>query len=710
MRSYLRSSLSNIRWKRTVTHQSHVLFSTASSKENKSFPQLTLYDSLSNSYKQIPLNVFQKEEPKEGDCPIKPKGIAWYTCGPTTYDSAHLGHARTYVALDIIQRCLLYLHTQHTIYLNESIPPPIFIMNITDVDDKILTRSKERNMPPLELARHYEKEFWQDMDDLNCMRPTIVTRVTDYVGSAIIPYIQKIEENGMAYRLEDGLYFDVVKFEEKTKTEKRNRYGKLAPKRNMSVFSWGDNNPNSEASTKDRQNQKRDPRDFVLWKTKEAENEELAWDSKWGVGRPGWHIECSAMIDSTMGLDALKDNYRIMIHAGGVDLKFPHHTNEIAQAEAYRADNETDQSEEWIPHWVHTGHLHIDGLKMSKSLKNFITIRDILHKDENDSYPFSSPADDFRLWCLGLSGNYRGPATYSKSRLDEAKVTRHKLLRFLVDGSQWISRRKSRSEISKWGMEENELLDQANICMRNCIQSMTGNQDSGFDMDGAKYLATLIELAEIGNKYIVDNASRDPPTFALEKSISILRDCLSIVGFSDMTVRAGLVSDTHQGSIGVGNESVINELVRFRKEVREMSLDNVRDKESSHTNLAKDLLKLCDNMRDVNLPNIGIEIFDSQESEHQWRIGIRKNTSDSKEDNRAVQKPKHYSKQSEHITPETFFLLERFSNQFTRFDSDGFPTHDNEGKELSKRKIKKLVKKRDAFFNKTKKFDNDKSL
>lgn len=702
MRSCLRSSLLNIRWKRTVTHQSRILFSTTSSKQNKSLHQLTLYDSLSNSYKQIPLNVVNNSELKESECPIKPKGIAWYTCGPTTYDSAHLGHARTYVALDIIQRCLLYLHKQHTIHCNEIFPPPIFIMNITDVDDKILTRSKERNIPPLELARHYEKEFWQDMDALNCMRPTIVTRVTDYIESAIIPYIQKIEENGMAYRLEDGLYFDVVKFEEKSKTEKRNRYGKLAPGRDVSVFSWDDNNPNSETNTKDRQNQKRDPRDFVLWKTKEAENEELAWDSKWGVGRPGWHIECSAMIDSTMGLDALKENYRIMIHAGGVDLKFPHHTNEIAQAEAYRSDNESDQSEEWIPHWVHTGHLHIDGLKMSKSLKNFITIRDILHEDENDKYPFSSPADDFRLWCLGLSGNYRGPATYSKSRLDEAKVTREKLLRFLVDGSQWISRRKSSSEnSSKWGVEENELLEQANICMRKCVEAMTGNQESGFDMDGAKYFATMLELAEIGNKYIVDNATRNSPTFALEKSISTLRECLSIVGFSDITVRAGLVSDLHHDNIGIGNESVINELVQFRKEVRKMSLDTVRNKESSNKNLAKDLLKLCDDVRDVNLPNIGIEIFDSEESEHQWRIGFRKNTSDSKEDKHALQKSIHHSKQSGHVTPETFFQLERFSNQFTRFDSDGFPTHDNEGKELSKRKIKKLVKKRDAFFNKT---------
>lgn len=254
---------------------------------------------------------------------------------------------------------------------SQSTKPPLFVMNITDIDDKIMQAAQENKMLPLELARKYELEFWEDLDSLNCLRPHVVTRVTERVESDIIPYIQDLMEKGMAYETEDGVYFHTKAFNEQL--GHITKYGKLAPpaaSEDLNVL---------EARGKESVS-KKDGRDFALWKNQKSE-ERVSWQAPWGRGRPGWHIECSAMIEAVQ--KQFHESHRFLIHAGGVDLKFPHHTNEIAQAEAF---NESD----WIGHWVHTGHLHIDGLKMSKSLKNFITIREFLAKNESTS-PLESP-------------------------------------------------------------------------------------------------------------------------------------------------------------------------------------------------------------------------------------------------------------------------------------------------------------------------------
>eukprot|EP00978_Attheya_sp_CCMP212_P010637 scaffold25907_cov60-Attheya_sp.AAC.3 len=354
----------------------------SSSAEKAGANNMVLYDSLSGQYKSV--------------CPEKKKGLGWYTCGPTTYAPTHLGHARTYVCLDILRRVL---RTNHKSLL--------WIMNITDVDDKLLNRAKELGTDPVALARHYEREFWHDMEALHVQRPDVVVRVTESVTDTIVPYIEKIWNNGMAYVAQDqSVYFDVRAFEDRTQA--RTRYGKLAPPQNSSDF----------FSSVGEESTKRDARDFVLWKPRK-EGESISWDSPWGQGRPGWHIECSAMIESIA--KQFQDTHEIRVHAGGVDLKFPHHTNEIAQAEAFHLSTTSETTKEWIPHWVHTGHLNIHGRKMSKSLKNFITVREML-ESEDDSSSLSSSADDFRLWCLGLSGSYRGPATYSKEQINQAQV------------------------------------------------------------------------------------------------------------------------------------------------------------------------------------------------------------------------------------------------------------------------------------------------
>ncbi len=662
-----------------------------SSGPSATYGDLTLYNSLSGSYNLVPISESTDKDDSQGSH-VSSRGLAWYTCGPTVYDSAHLGHARTYVTLDIIKRALLHNYESQLERLppdSDIPPPPMFIMNITDVDDKILARALERKISPLKLARDYEEEFWQDMDELNIMRPTIVTRVTEHVESSIIPYIQKIMNNGMAYVMNEddddicqendregygSVYFDVRAFES-TKGS-INKYGKLSsnqPASDDNFFRLGHDNDANEEGGEDeslqRKRKKRDPRDFVLWKSRTSGDEEendysMHWDSPWGKGRPGWHIECSAMIDRTM--DEFK-NYDIRVHAGGVDLKFPHHTNEIAQAEAYRAGNIAGISKEWIPHWVHTGHLHIDGLKMSKSLKNFVTIREMLKPDEEvleagngnakDSLntighesSFSSPSDDFRLWCLGLSGSYRGPATYSKARLIEAKVTRQKILRFLIDGEQWVRRKRDTANMvlegpstSIWSHQEHDLLRKSSACRVKCERALRGldnscggkNLKAAFDFDGSSYLSSLIDLSEASSEYIAKNNDEvNRPTFPVERSISVLRKCLSIAGFSEKTTRAGLLSPEGSKSHNIhgGEEKLVEELVRFRSFIRKTALENMKTSKQAKPNvdngygnddasikLSKELLAECDNLRDDRLPSIGLEIFDV-DRDQQWRF------------------------------------------------------------------------------------------
>lgn len=614
----------------------------------------------------------------------KVKGLAWYTCGPTVYDSAHLGHARTYVSLDFIQRAMLYHHNlQCATMQSNPPPPPIFIMNITDVDDKILLRAKELNVSPLDLAKKYEKEFFDDMDALNVMRPTIVTRVSEHVESSIIPYIEKIISNDMAYITSDGsVYFNVRAFEEFSGN--MNRYGKLAHRnKEETFFEWNESNNQNDTLS----NEKKDPRDFVLWKSRNNNTEELSWKSPWSVGRPGWHIECSAMIDSTMKQFS---NHNIHVHAGGVDLKFPHHTNEIAQAEAYRDKAFLRGRKEWIPHWIHTGHLHINGLKMSKSLKNFITIKDILASDANGS-SLDSSADDFRCWCLGLSGSYRGPATYSESRLIEANVARKKILRFLLDGELWIKRSKESIDVTTlpWSDLDYDLV-QESVKSETTIHRALFGAASG-DFDGPKILATMIHMAEYGTSYIADVGDGTASTYPLERMLKTLRRCLSILGFTDKTVRAGLETDVEHYSRS--NEKLVEEIVQFRKSIRDAALRNLKHHDVQ--NVCKEILNICDKFRDQNLPSVGIQVFDSDEMENRgWRYYLPGVPDDGNVPSKA---PSIDQFDKSQLTAENMFRVGQYKGIFSAYDDSGFPTRTIDGSELSKRMIKKLTKKREVY-------------
>lgn len=308
---------------------------------------------------------------KETFKPLVPGKVGMYVCGMTVYDFCHLGHARVMVAFDVIVR-----------YLKHKGYEVNYIRNITDIDDKIITRANENGESITELTERFIAEMHKDADALGIERPDAEPKATDHIDE-IIQLNQTLESKGYAYAAPNGdLYYAVRKFED---------YGKLSGKV-LDELSSG-----ARIEVDER---KRDPLDFVLWKA--AKKEEPHWDSPWGIGRPGWHIECSAMTHSCLGES-------FDIHGGGPDLKFPHHENEIAQSEA--AHNAS-----YANTWMHAGAVRVDGEKMSKSLGNFFTIREILEK-------YSAEVVRFFL----LSSQYRSAINYSEDSLKEAQA---KLERF----------------------------------------------------------------------------------------------------------------------------------------------------------------------------------------------------------------------------------------------------------------------------------------
>lgn len=266
--------------------------------------------------------------------------INWYCCGPTIYNNSHLGHARTYVTFDMIRRILI--NNNHNIK---------YAMNITNVDDKIIKVVTDEGLDYMTYINKMEKDFFEDIDKLNIIRPDIVTRVTDYV-TQINDYISKIIENGYAYIVNEtnsnaSVYFDYQKYVED----------------GCDFFPLG--NKSQDFGNVEEYNKKH-PYDFALWKARKS-HENIYFNSDWGQGRPGWHIECSAMCESIFS-DSLD------LHTGGIDLLMPHHNNEIVQHIAYH----NTKVNKWCNNFVHIGPLTVNGKKMSQSLKNFITIRDFL--------------------------------------------------------------------------------------------------------------------------------------------------------------------------------------------------------------------------------------------------------------------------------------------------------------------------------------------
>ena len=288
-----------------------------------------------------------------------------YVCGMTVYDLCHVGHARVMVVFDVVTRYLRALGYNVT-----------YVRNITDIDDKIIKRAAENGESIQSLTERYIEEMHKDADALGVLRPDLEPKATESMAE-ILAMIETLMDKGLAYKADNGdVYYDVSEFDS---------YGKLSG-RNIEDLRAGERIAVNEAKT--------DPLDFVLWKAAKAD--EPAWESPWGAGRPGWHIECSAMSAYCLG-------ERFDIHGGGQDLQFPHHENEIAQSEGAH----DCQS---VNYWMHNGFVRIDDEKMSKSLGNFFTVREVL-----ELYP----AEVIRYFIL--SSHYRSPLNYAEDQLDQAK-------------------------------------------------------------------------------------------------------------------------------------------------------------------------------------------------------------------------------------------------------------------------------------------------
>ncbi len=308
-------------------------------------------------------NTLSKQ--KETFTPLHPGIFNIYVCGPTVYNYIHVGNARPAVVFDTLRRYLEYKGDKVN-----------YISNITDVDDKIMKRAAEEKTTPEEIARRYEGEYFTDLRGLNVRPATVHPRATEHIAE-MQDIIAAIMEKGYAYARPNGdVYFRARKFA---------AYGKLSHQPLEALESGARVDVNED---------KEDPMDFALWKG--AKPGELAWDSPWGKGRPGWHIECSAMSKKHLG-------ETIDLHAGGADLVFPHHENEIAQSECANG-------KPFARYWMHNGFLSIDNQKMSKSLGNFFTVREVAEK-----YGY----EPIRYFLL--TGQYRGPLNFSAEALDQAK-------------------------------------------------------------------------------------------------------------------------------------------------------------------------------------------------------------------------------------------------------------------------------------------------
>jgi len=317
--------------------------------------------------------------------PLTPGKVRMYVCGPTVYDSSHIGHARSVVVFDVIFG-----------YLKSKGYDVTYVRNFTDVDDKIINRANALGVDPKEITDKYTAEFYEDMDALNVERATIEPRATQHINQ-MIEMIQRLTEQGFAYPINGDVYYRVEKF---------NGYGKLSGRKLEDM---------QAGARVDVDERKHNPYDFALWKS--SKPGEPAWDSPWGKGRPGWHIECSVMSAEYLG-------ETFDIHGGGKDLIFPHHENEIAQSEGA-------SGKQFVKYWIHNGFVNIDQEKMSKSLGNFLLIKDVLKRFHPEAV---------RLFLL--SNHYRSPIDFSEQNMKEAGAGLDKLYAVLnrIEDNLFISK------------------------------------------------------------------------------------------------------------------------------------------------------------------------------------------------------------------------------------------------------------------------------
>ena len=396
---------------------------------------------------------------KEEFVPIEPGKVRIYSCGPTVYNYFHIGNARPFIMFDLLRRYLEYRGYEVK-----------FVQNFTDIDDKMIKRANEEGTTVEELGDRFIAEYFKDADALGIHRATVHPRATRHIGD-IIGLIKRLEKNGLAYNVNGDVYFDTEAFPD---------YGKLS----------GQNLEDLEAGARiDVDDAKRHPMDFALWKAQKPG--EPAWPSPWGMGRPGWHIECSAMSMKYLG-------ETIDIHCGGKDLLFPHHENEIAQSEGATG-------KPFVHYWMHNGHINVDNQKMSKSLGNFFTVRDI-----------SKEFDLEAVRMFMISAHYRSPVNFSKEMIEQSKAALDRLYTardnwtFLLDHAPERELNEAEQALIAKGREAVAKFDEA--------------MDD--DLNTADAIGAIFELVKEGNLAITADTARA----AIKSTLSTLKEMTDVLG------------------------------------------------------------------------------------------------------------------------------------------------------------------------------------
>ena len=434
---------------------------------------------------------------KEELVPITPGEIKMYACGPTVYNYIHIGNARPLCIFDILRRYLEYRGYNVK-----------FVQNFTDIDDKIIRRANEEHVDFSEISERYIKEFWTDADGLNVRHATINPKATENID-AIIQIISTLIEKGYAYEAQGDVYFSTEKFKD---------YGKLSHQPLEDL----------EAGARIMVGEvKREPMDFAVWKA--AKPGEPAWDSPWGKGRPGWHIECSAMNWRYLG-------DTIDIHCGGQDLIFPHHENEIAQSECFTG-------KPFAHYWMHNGYINVDNVKMSKSLGNFFTVRDVAEK-----YGYEP------IRYLLISAQYRSPINYSTDIIEQciAALNRLYTCRDSLDF-------ELKNAVDAEHNGDKAIIDGFDKYREQFISAMDD------DLNTADAIASIFELVRDINTNVV---GKTPSKALVEGAIAM---------FDELTGVLGLVYNRKTETLDSDVEALIEARTNARKEKNWAEADRIRD-------------------------------------------------------------------------------------------------------------------------------------
>uniref|UniRef100_A0A8C8FUL3 cysteine--tRNA ligase n=1 Tax=Oncorhynchus tshawytscha TaxID=74940 RepID=A0A8C8FUL3_ONCTS len=666
--------------------------------------------------------------------------VSWYCCGPTVYDASHMGHARSYISFDILRRILMNYFKYDVFYC----------MNITDIDDKIIRRARQNYLleqyrekkpaaaqvlqdvlsargpfqaklaettdpdkkqmlerldsavaaalGPLQgaveskageadiqhlvllekakdllsdwldaqfgsqvtensifslLPKFWEGEYHNDMDALNVLPPDVLTRVSEYCPE-IVDFVKKILDNDFGYESNGSVYFDTAKFA----TSQKHAYGKLVPEAvgDMKALQEGEGDLSVSA---DQLSEKRSQNDFALWKA--SKPGEPSWDSPWGKGRPGWHIECSAMAGSILGES-------MDIHGGGFDLRFPHHDNELAQSEAYF------ENDHWVRYFLHTGHLTIAGCKMSKSLKNFITIKDALAKNTARQLRLAFLMHSWKD-TLDYSSNTMESAVHYEKFLNEFFLNVKDILRAPCDIT---------GQFEKWEAAEMELNESFYERKAAVHAALCDNVDTRSTMEEMRALVTQ------SNTYIASRkSSKLQPNRMLMKSIALYLTDMLKVSESLCSIPGGVF--IHRTLL----QNVVATKMSFYWTNSVPPLTEV--------------LQLCDVVRNDTLPELGVRLEDHEGLPTVVKLVDKetllreRNEKKKMEDEKKNKKEEAAKKKLEQelaklakmkISPCDMFRSE--TDKYSSFDETGFPTHDVEGKDLSKGQTKKLRKLHEA--------------